>query len=56
MPDNFSLITGFYQLDILLKPVVWNFSGVYVELFFEDINKYENYPECNFIPSKSIPK
>lgn len=37
--DNFSPISGFYQLGILVKPVVLDFSGVYGELFFKDINK-----------------
>lgn len=53
--DNFSPLSGFYYLDILLKPTVWDFSGVSVELFFKDINKI-NYPGFNFIPDKLIPK
>ena len=30
---------GFYYQDILLKPIVWDYSGVYTELFFNVINK-----------------
>lgn len=37
--DYLSPIIDFYWLDILLNPVVWDFPGVYVELFLNAINE-----------------